>query len=124
MRVTGAVVLVTGASAGIGRLAAARFAARGAHVLVHGRDPERTNKVADQVRGHALVSDLAVPAERERLAAEALNRFGHVDVLVNNAGFGYLGPFAAMDVDVVRRLIEVDLLAAIELTRSFLPGMV
>jgi short-subunit dehydrogenase len=43
---------------------------------------------------------------------------------VNNAGFGYAGPFAQMDVDVIRGLIEVNLLAAVELTRSLLPGMI
>jgi short-subunit dehydrogenase len=124
MQLTNAVVLVTGASAGIGHAAAARFAARGAQVLVHGRDPERTQKVANEVRGRALVADLASPADRQRLAAEALDVFGHVDVLVNNAGFGYAGPFSDMDVDAIRRLIEVDLLSEIELTRSLLPGMV
>ncbi len=116
MQLTDAVVLVTGASGGIGHAVAARFAARGAHVLVHGRDPERTPKVADEVRGRALVADLASPADRQRLAAEALDAFGHVDVLVNNAGFGYYGPLSAMNVDAIRRLIEVDLLAAVELT--------
>jgi short-subunit dehydrogenase len=124
MQLTDAVVLVTGASAGIGRVAAERFAAKGAQVLVHGRDPERTQRVADAVRGRALVADLAVPADRQRLAVEALDAFGRVDVLVNNAGFGYAGQVSAMAVDVIRRLIEVDLLAAIELTRSLLPGMV
>ncbi|HTI78554.1 MAG TPA: SDR family NAD(P)-dependent oxidoreductase [Mycobacterium sp.] len=123
MQLTGAVVLVTGASAGIGRVAAARFAAKGARVLVHGRDRVRTQQVADEVGGRALVADLASPADRETLAGEALDVFGRVDVLVNNAGFGYLGPVAAMGVDVIRRLIEVDLLAAVELTRSLLPGM-
>jgi short-subunit dehydrogenase len=123
MQLTGAVVLVTGASAGIGRVAAARFAAKGARVLVHGRDRVRTQQVADEVGGRALVADLAAPADRETLAGEALDVFGRVDVLVNNAGFGYLGPVAAMGVDVIRRLIEVDLLAAVELTRSLLPGM-
>ncbi|MDT5280062.1 MAG: hypothetical protein QOJ20_1257 [Mycobacterium sp.] len=54
MQLTDAVVLVTGASAGIGHAAAARFAARGAHVLVHGRDPERTGDVAREVSGTAL----------------------------------------------------------------------
>jgi NAD(P)-dependent dehydrogenase (short-subunit alcohol dehydrogenase family) len=91
MQLTDAVVLVTGASAGIGRVAAARFAAKGAQVLVHGRDPERTQQVADAVRGRAFVADLASPADRQRLATEALKAFGHVDVLVNNAGFGYAG---------------------------------
>jgi short-subunit dehydrogenase len=124
MQLTDAVVLVTGASAGIGHVTAARFAAKGARVLVHGRDPERTSKVAGNVGGRALVADLAVPADRQRLAAEALDAFGRVDVLVNNAGFGYAGPFSDMAVDVIGRLIEVDLLAAIELTRSLLPGMV
>jgi short-subunit dehydrogenase len=124
MQLTDAVVLVTGASAGIGRVAAARFAAKGAQVLVHGRDPERTNKVAGEVGGRALVADLALPADRQRLVAEALDAFGHVDVLVNNAGFGYYGPVSTMAVDAIRRLIEVDLLAAVELTRLLLPGMV
>lgn len=124
MQLSGAVVLVTGASAGIGQVAAAKFAAKGARVLVHGRDSQRTRQVADEIGGRALIADLALRADRERLAAEVLSTHGHVDVLVNNAGFGYLGPVSAMGVDVIRRLIEVDLLAAIELTRSLLPGMI
>ena len=50
--------------------------------------------------------------------------YGRVDVLVNNAGFGYSGPLKAMSVDTIRRLVEVDLVAAIELTRDLLPGMI
>ena len=99
----GQVVLVTGASAGIGQVAAARFAAKGARVLVHGRDPERTQKVADEVGGRALIADLGSAADRQRLGAEALDAFGRVDVLVNNAGVGYAGPFSEMDVDVIGR---------------------
>jgi short-subunit dehydrogenase len=124
MQLNDAVVLITGASAGIGHAAAARFAAKGAQVLVHGRDLERTQEVAREVGGRALVADLASPTDRQRLAADALDAFGRVDVLVNNAGFGYSGPVTAMAVDVIRRLIEVDLLAAIELTRALLSGMV
>ena len=124
MQLTDAVVLVTGASAGIGHAAAARFAARGAQVLVHGRDPDRTSEVAREVGGRALIADLASPADRQRLVADALDQYGRVDVLVNNAGFGYFGPLTAMSVDTIRRLVEVDLLAAIELTRDLLPGMV
>ena len=117
-------MLVTGASAGIGHAAAVRFAAAGAQVLVHGRDVSRTTDVAREVGGRALIADLASPADRQRLADEAVNAFGRVDVLVNNAGFGHSGPFTAMSVDAVRRLIEVDLVAAIELTHALLPGMV
>jgi len=124
MQLRDAVVLVTGASAGIGQVAAAQFAAKGAQVLVHGRDQQRTSAVATDVGGRALIADLAVPADRQRLAAEALDAFGHVDVLVNNAGFGYLGPVSTMPMDTIRRLIEVNQLAAIELTRSLLPQMI
>jgi short-subunit dehydrogenase len=124
MQLNDAVVLVTGASAGIGRAAAVRFAAAGAQVLVHGRDVTRTAEVARQVDGRALIADLASPADRQRLAGEAVSAFGRVDILVNNAGFGHSGPFTAMSVDTVRRLIEVDLVAAIELTHALLPGMV
>lgn len=124
MQLSGAVVLVTGASAGIGHAAAVRFAAQGARVLVHGRDPGRTGAVAGEVGGRALLADLAIPAERLRLAAEALEAFGRVDVLVNNAGFGYSGPLTAMPVEQIRLLVEVDLVAAIELTHALLPGMV
>jgi short-subunit dehydrogenase len=123
MQLTDAVVLVTGASAGIGHAAAVRFAARGSHLLIHGRDPDRTRHVASELGGTALLADLASPTDRQRLAAEALAAFGRVDVLVNNAGFGYCGPLTGMSADVIRRLVEVDLVAAIELTRGLLPGM-
>jgi short-subunit dehydrogenase len=124
MQLSDAVVLVTGASAGIGRAAAVRFATQGARVLVHGRDPDRTGAVASEVGGRALRADLAIPAERRRLAAEALEAFGRVDVLVNNAGFGHSGPLTAMPVEQIRLLVEVDLVAAIELTRALLPRMI
>jgi short-subunit dehydrogenase len=124
MQLTDAVVLITGASAGIGAAVARRLAAEGARVLVHGRDPERTRDVAREVGGTMLVADLAMPEGRQRLAAEAQALFGRVDVLVNNAGVGWSGPFTEMSVDKIHELIEVDLLAAIELTRTLLPGMV
>jgi short-subunit dehydrogenase len=124
MRLNGAVALVTGASAGIGAAVARRLTSEGARVLVHGRDPERTRAVAADVGGTTLVAELVTPEGRERLAAEALNVFGQVDVLINNAGIGWAGPLTEMGVDDIRRLIEVDLLAPIELTRALLPGMV
>jgi short-subunit dehydrogenase len=124
MRFNGAVALVTGASAGIGAAVARRLSAEGARVLVHGRDPERTRAVAAESGGTMLVAELANPEGRQRLAAEAVNVYGRVDVLINNAGVGWSGPFIDMGVDDVRRLIEVDLLAAIELTRGLLPAMI
>ncbi|HUO40743.1 MAG TPA: SDR family NAD(P)-dependent oxidoreductase [Mycobacterium sp.] len=124
MRCDDAVVLITGASAGIGEAVAARFAAAGAQVLVHGRDEQRTHKVARAVGGTALLADLASPTDRTRFAEEALLLFGRVDVLVNNAGVGFSGPLTEMTVEQIRQLIEIDFVSAVELTRAVLPGMV
>ena len=67
MQLTDAVVLVTGAAAGIGQAAAARFAAKGAQVLVPGHDPDRTGDVARDVGGTALFADLAITRRRGRV---------------------------------------------------------
>ena len=124
MQLDGTVTLITGASDGIGQCVATRFAAQGARVLVHGRDPDRTQAVARSVNGRALVADLASPHDRGELIARAEQVFGRIDVLVNNAGIGWSGPFTQMKVNEIRRVLEVDLLAAVELTHSVLPGMV
>ena len=124
MRLDSTVALVTGASDGIGQCVAARFASRGARVLVHGRDADRTRAVADEVGGAALIADLGSPAGRTALVSHATEAFGRVDVLVNNAGIGWSGPFTQMSADGIRALIEVDLLAPIELSRALLPAMV
>lgn len=87
------VVLVTGSSAGIGRILAERLAADGWSVFVHGRDPQRAREAARAVRRHALAArvepvsaDLADLTQVERLALELAERTPRLDALVNNAG--------------------------------------
>ena len=90
----GRTVLVTGGSSGIGRATALGLAAMGAHVAIAGRDRERTEAAAREIReaggGHAdaFVADMSSQAEVRRLAAEVLQRLPRIDVLVNNVG-GY-----------------------------------
>ena len=107
--------LVTGASSGIGRAVAHRLAREGARVVALGRDAEALTGLAT----HAVVCDLGVPGSWRR-AAEAA---GEVDVLVNNAGIGWAGRFTDMPSDASERLLAVDLVAPILLTRALLPGM-
>lgn len=120
----GGVALVTGASSGIGAVTAAALARRGYRVVVHGRDERATASVAMAVDGVPVCADLAREGEAERLAARALEvGDGRVEVLVNNAGFGWSGGFGEMPAGTVERLLAVNLAAPMMLTRALLPAM-
>jgi short-subunit dehydrogenase len=116
--------LITGASSGIGAETARRLAAGGATVLLHGRDQGRLEALATETGGTALAGELAEPGAAQALAEQALAVSGRVDVLVNNAGLGWAGPLPEMPRADITRLVAVNLVAPIELTRALLPGMV
>ncbi|MEN3361865.1 MAG: hypothetical protein V7637_5847 [Mycobacteriales bacterium] len=123
VRVEGAVVLVTGASAGIGGAVAAQLAARGALVLTAGRDPAATAAVAERTGGHPLLADLTAPDGPAELAAAALDVHGRVDALVASAGAGWRGPLTGMPAGTLDELITLNLRAPILLARALVPGM-
>jgi NAD(P)-dependent dehydrogenase (short-subunit alcohol dehydrogenase family) len=83
---TGRTIVVTGASDGIGRIAARTLAERGAEVLVVGRSPEKTAAAASEIGGRAFVADFASFDDVRRVADELRNSVDHIDVLLNNAG--------------------------------------
>jgi short-subunit dehydrogenase len=123
MRIRDNVVLVTGASSGIGWATAVRLARAGARVVAHGRDKSRLAALADLVGAVPVTGELADPAQVARLAGDAIEAAGRVDIVVHNAGAGWAGPFDRMPGSDIERLIAVNLAAPIELTRAFLPPM-
>ncbi|HEY9522571.1 MAG TPA: SDR family NAD(P)-dependent oxidoreductase, partial [Thermopolyspora sp.] len=123
MRLRGSVALVTGASSGIGWQTAIELAKAGAELVLHGRDAARLAELSRLTGGIMLTGDLAGETAVERLAAAALEVHGRVDVLVNNAGVGWAGPFGDMPAEPVARMVAVNLAAPITLTRLLLPPM-
>lgn len=126
----GQVVLITGASRGIGRALALAFAQRGAHLVLAARSTDALAAVAAEARSlHPGVDTLVVPtdvtdlAALERLVEQALAHFGRVDVLVNNAGVLIGGAVADLPLDVLDRHIEINFAAPVHLTRLLLPHM-
>jgi NAD(P)-dependent dehydrogenase (short-subunit alcohol dehydrogenase family) len=119
---TPAIVLVTGSSRGIGRALAARFHAEGAHVILHGRDEAALRRVADGLSADGRVSwlaaDLRDAAQIDRLFGEIAERFGRLDVLVNNAGVTLTGSFAAQSPEALRHLLDINLRAPLLCTRA------
>lgn len=123
MRLDGVVVLVTGASSGIGAACARRLRAAGAELILHGRDPDRLAAVARDTRGTVVSGDLSDVDAARAVARRAVEVSGQVDVLVSNAGVGWCGPVSEMTGADVTRVVGVNLLASVELTRALLPGM-
>ncbi|WP_237358232.1 SDR family NAD(P)-dependent oxidoreductase [Rathayibacter tritici] len=119
---TGRVVVLTGASSGIGRVAAGALASAGARVAVVGRNPERTRAVATEVGGDPFLADFDRLDDVRALADGILDRYERIDVLANNAGG--LVSRRAETVDGHERTVQSNHLAPFLLTRLLLPRMI
>lgn len=126
----GQVALITGASSGIGEAAARALARRGYDVALAARRQDRLQAIAGQIQADSgaralpIRMDVADLAEIQRGVAECLERFGRIDVVVNDAGLGHMGWLEQLDpVEDIDRQIRVNLLGAIQVTRCVLPHM-
>jgi short-subunit dehydrogenase len=126
---TGRTALVTGASAGIGAAFARVLAARGYRVVLTARRVDRLEALASELRDRygvdadVLAADLADPAAPARLVAALQGRGLHIDVLVNNAGYGVPGRFDRPVWEIHEAFLQVMVTAVCELTHRLLPGM-
>jgi 3-oxoacyl-[acyl-carrier protein] reductase len=110
------VCVVTGSTAGIGLAVTQLLRAEGAKVVTSGRR-------ADGIGDLHVTADLARPGEPERVIAAALDRFGHVDCLVNNVGWAEIHRFEELTEEIWDRSWQLNLMSAVRATQAVLPGM-
>ena len=121
--------LVTGASSGIGAEFARQLAARGMHLILVARREDRLKQLAEELdtrhgtRCEVIVADLSVPEEAGRLFKEVTTRGVEVELLINNAGFGFVGTVDDTKPQRMMEMIRLNIAALTELTYLFLPAM-
>ncbi|HEV8482037.1 MAG TPA: SDR family NAD(P)-dependent oxidoreductase [Blastocatellia bacterium] len=122
------VVIVTGASAGIGEATARMLAREGAHVIITARRRDRLDALKQEIeaaggRALAVAGDITSAEDRERLVRESLGVTGRIDGLVNNAGYGQRGPIEIVPIEAIRQNFETNLFSLIALTQLVMPIM-
>ena len=130
-KLTGKVVLITGASAGIGRSICKAFAAAGASIACVARREPELNALVDEIKksgGHAIaiVGDVSKRGGPKEIVSKVESELGPIDVLLSNAGITRIGPLEMEDedLDIWWRVYEVNVRAPVAMIRAVLPGMI
>lgn len=132
LQLSGRRALVTGSSSGLGEATAIKLASEGAHVIVHGRNADRTNKVAERIRAKggqamAVTGDLCETDDLNRVADEIGAQLGGIDILVNNAGGRVAGwshtEWLGISAEDWMATYRLNVIATINLIERFVPGM-
>ncbi len=124
MEIAGKVVIVTGASGGIGLATARLLGSRGAKVVLAARNEETLRAVAKEIPDSLAVrTDLRRSEEIQALVERTVERFGRVDCLVNNAGQDFNAAVEAIDPDDFRSILELNLIGALETMQAVIPIM-
>lgn len=121
------VVIITGASSGIGKACALAFAAEGAKLVIAARNPEQL-KACEAEAGKktevlAVIADVALEEDCRKIIDSAMARFGKIDVLINNAGISMRAPFEEVDLNVLKKVMDVNFWGAVYCTKYALPHL-
>ena len=121
-------VIITGSSSGIGAATAKRFIDLGAGVVLHGRDESKLARVRDSLdapgKVEIVAGDIGDPATSQRLADRAIESFGQIDVLINNAGQFGVKPFLETTIEDIEQFHRTNLLGTYFATKAVVPHMI
>ena len=129
----GKVVIVTGASSGIGLASVNHFAALGANVVLAARSIEKLEKITEGLVQQStstcqqflcIKTDVTKEEDCKNLVEKTIEKFGKIDVLVNNAGVAYMSLFQCADEGKVKELFDINLMSAMTLTKEILSSMI
>lgn len=118
------VVIITGASSGIGKALAYEFAGRGAKLVLAARNIQKLNEIKADLSSIKILSiktDVSKEEDCRNLVEKTIEKWGRVDVLINNAGISMRALFADMNLDVMRRLMDVNFWGTVYCTKYALP---
>src|SRR5260221_483146 len=118
MRIENVNALVTGGSSGIGLETARQLKAKGANVVICGRDPARIEEAAGEIGAFGIAADVSVEADVVRLVQTVIERFGRYNTLINNAGFGIFAPLVDMELTAMQRVFATNVFGATLVARE------
>jgi len=123
------VVVITGGSSGIGKALAETFGKNGSKILITGRNKIELDKTVHELREKGiqisgLIADASLEQENDKMAAEALHLFGKIDILINNAGITMRALFEHLDMNVVKKVMDINFYGALYATHACLPEII
>jgi len=123
------VVIITGGSSGIGRACAKVFAQHGAKVIITGRNEQNLLETIDTFKKDGLeilsfVSDVSIEDDNRKMAEWAVQQFGQIDVLINNAGISMRAMFSEVDLSVIKRVMDINFYGTVYATKYCLPEII
>lgn len=123
------VIIITGGSSGIGKALASHFGVKGSRVLITGRVKEELEAAVAELsnKGIEIVGcqgDVSLKADNDRMVDLAISKFGKIDVLINNAGISMRALFQDVDLEVIRKIMDINFFGAVYATHSCLPHLI
>jgi dehydrogenase/reductase SDR family member 7B len=122
-------VVITGGSSGIGKALAIRYAKAGANVVITGRNSNNLIATGQELNKystvwHTIVSDVSIYSDCEKMIEEVIKKFGSIDVLVNNAGLSMRASFTETNIEVLKKLMDVNFWGTVYCTKFALPHLI